>query len=225
MNPIYLTATDLNDAWFQAIFNIIEKGRIYTIDRGSFQGQQRLEFDHITIHIKYPSMRPLLPQIPSHYNIPNPVEDDYLNSYMDYVMGSTPKADNEVYTYAEYIYPQMNKIIEMFRKYGHNTNQATMTIGDMDSVDLEDPPCLKLIQCRISYGKLHFVIYFRSNEIWAGMPANLAALQLLKEYMAAEIGVEDGEMIYSSLGLHLYDYCIPLAEIRTGLKLNHAQLH
>ena len=38
-----------------------------------------------------------------------------------------------------------------------------------------------------------------------------AAIQLLKEYMASEIGVGDGEIIASSKGLHLYDYSWDLA--------------
>jgi thymidylate synthase len=39
---------------------------------------------------------------------------------------------------------------------------------------------------------------------------------MLKEYMASEIGVEDGEIIASSKGLHLYDYAWDLAKIRTN---------
>ena len=38
--------------------------------------------------------------------------------------------------------------------------------------------------------------------------------------MALNIGVEDGEIIYSSKGLHIYDYIWELAEIRTGKKGN-----
>ena len=33
---------------------MLETGREYTIDRGSYKGQKRLEFDHVTIQIKYP---------------------------------------------------------------------------------------------------------------------------------------------------------------------------
>jgi thymidylate synthase len=32
------------------------------------------------------------------------------------------------------------------------------------------------------------------------------------------IGVEDGEIIASSKGLHIYDYCWDLAKTRTGRK-------
>jgi len=38
----------------------------------------------------------------------------------------------------------------------------------------------------------------------------------LKEYMAQEIGVDDGEMICSSKGLHLYKYVWKLAALRIG---------
>jgi thymidylate synthase len=40
-------------------------------------------------------------------------------------------------------------------------------------------------------------------------------MQLLKEYMAAEIGVADGEIIVASKGLHIYDYAFDLARLRT----------
>ena len=71
------------------------------------------------------------------------------------------------------------------------------------------------IDTRIRYGKLHFVLYFRSWDLWAGFPANLAGIQLLKEYMARQIGVEDGEIIAVSKGLHLYEYTWDLAKLRT----------
>ena len=35
---------------------------------------------------------------------------------------------------------------------------------------------------------------------------------MLKEYMASEIGVEDGELIAISKGMHLYDYSWDLAK-------------
>jgi len=33
---------------------------------------------------------------------------------------------------------------------------------------------------------LHFVLYFRSWDLWGGFPAKLAGIQLLKEYMASD---------------------------------------
>jgi len=214
MNPINIVARDLPDAWFQCLYNILDHGRIYTIDRGSFEGQQRIEFDYITIHIKHPGTRPLLPDIPSHLGLPAPVADDYLDNYMPYLMTSV-EHPTEIYTYGSFLEKQITEVIRMFKEDGHETNQACMTVGDANSIFLSDPPCMKIIDCRILDDALHFIVYFRSWCNFNGLPANLAAIQLLKEYMAAEIGVKDGEIIASSKGLHLYDYAWPLAKLRT----------
>ena len=60
----FVEARDLPDAWFQCVYRLLEKGREYSIDRGSYEGQKRLEFDYVTVHIKYPGVKPLLPDIP-----------------------------------------------------------------------------------------------------------------------------------------------------------------
>jgi thymidylate synthase len=105
----------------------------------------------------------------------------------------------------------------MYTEDGYDTNQAFMAVGDSQSIFLADPPCLRGIDTRIRYGKLHFVAYFRSWDLWAGFPSNLAAIQLLKEYMASEIGVADGELIALSKGLHLYEYAWELAATAAGV--------
>lgn len=214
MHLEFITARDLPDAWFQCVYQILDTGRTYTIDRGSYEGQKRIEFDYITIHIKYPGKRSLLPDIPPALGIPNPVDNDYLDQYLPYVMTSTKK-EGEEYTYGEYLEPQIKEVIRMYREDGHGTNQAYMTVGDPKTLYLSDPPCLRGIDTRIKDNKLHFAVYFRSWDLWNGFPANLGAIQLLKEYMAESIGVEDGQIIAASKGLHLYDYIWELAKLRT----------
>jgi len=219
LNITTIQARDIPDAWFQCVYEIIDKGHRYQIDRGSFQGQERLEFDYITVQIKYPGTRPLIPDIPEALCIPNPVADGYIESYLPYLM-TAEKQPNEDYTYGEYLEPQIAEVIRMYRQDGHGTNQAYMTVGDPKALLLNDPPCLRGIDTRIRYGKLHFMVYFRSWDLWNGFPANLGAIQMLKEYMAQEIGVEDGEIIAASKGLHLYDYIWELARLRT-MKTKH----
>jgi thymidylate synthase len=214
LNPIAISARDIPDAWFQCVYQIIDHGHKYVIDRGSFAGQERMEFDYITIHIQYPGVRPLIPDIPPSMGIPNPVADGYIEEYLPYLMTSE-KQLNEDYTYGQYLEPQIREVIAMYKKDGHGTNQAYMTVGNPEAIYLNDPPCLRGIDTRIRYGKLHFMVYFRSWDLWNGFPANLGAIQLLKEYMAEEIGVKDGEIIAASKGLHLYDYIWELAKLRT----------
>lgn len=217
LNIISIEARDIPDAWYQCVYSIINSGHRYKIDRGSYEGQERLEFDYITIHIKHPGIRPLLPDIPPSLGIPNPVANGYLEEYLPYLMTSE-KQPTEDYTYGQYLESQIAEVISMYKEDGHGTNQAYMTVGNQEALYLKDPPCLRGIDTRIRYGKLHFMVYFRSWDLWGGFPANLGAIQMLKEYMAQEIGVKDGEIIAASKGLHLYDYIWELAKLRTMQK-------
>lgn len=203
LNIVEIQALSLSEAWFNCIRAIFEKGHKYLITGGSFEGIHRLEFDFVTIQIKKPSILPPIPDVPP--GVPPPVSGDYLEGYLAYLMSSHVEK-NEQYTYGMYLEPQIPKIIDMYKSKGFGTNQAFMTVGDKDSIDLDDPPCLRGIDTKIRYGKLNFVVYFRSWDLWGGFPANLAGIQELKEYMAKEIGVEDGEIIAVSKGLHLYEH-------------------
>jgi len=263
LNIQHVEARDLGDAWFQLLFRILGEGTVFTIDRGSFAGQKRLEFDWVTIHVKRPGDRPLLPQIEAHHNIPNPVADDYLDDYQSgYLMGHELEP-TESYTYGQRMthyptkhffidtYPtneivikefglleslgiikedkfwgkcinQVEALIWIYRNKGYRNNQMILQVAQPDDMLLQDPPCLRHIDTRIQDGKLHFYPYFRSWDLWGGLPANLGGIQLLKEYVASEIGVEDGEIVATSKGLHLYDYSFDLAKclrMRDDMKL------
>ena len=120
---------------------------------------------------------------------------------------------------------QIEEVIKMYKEKGSGTNQAVMEIGMPSDIKLIDPPCLRLIDTRLRYGKLHFILYFRSWDLWGGFPSNLGGLQLVKQYMAEEIGVDDGEIIAVSKGLHLYDYAWELAMLRTNKKRDFTVKH
>lgn len=204
MKVVTIEARDLSEVWWLCLKECLFTGYVYTIDRGSFEGQRRKEFDLITLRVAQPNIRPLVPEVPK--GVPPPTTIEYVeNEYLPYLMTSFKRPDED-YTYGEDLEPQIPKIISMFNDQGPGTNQACMTLGSRDSIDLKDPPCLRVIQCRVRYDKLHFIVYFRSWDLWGGFPGNLAGLQLMKEYMAQEIGVDDGELLCVSGGLHLYEH-------------------
>jgi len=185
------------------------EGFEYVIDRGSYAGQKRKELGLVNVQIKNPGTRPLLPDVPQ--GVPSPSTMDYVESYLPYLM-TAHKAEGEQYTYGQFLEKQIPEVIRMYREQGPNTNQAYMAVGNEDSIFMSDPPCLRAIDTRLRDNKLNFIVYFRSWDLWAGFPSNLAAIQLLKEYMASEIGVEDGELIGISKGLHVYEYAWELAK-------------
>jgi len=233
LKPVFIDAFDLDDAWFQSLCQILEHGHVYTITKGSYEGQKRLEFDFVTVRIKKPAHQ-IIPIIPEGMNIPAPT----IQGYLSYLLTGT-KTDTEDYTYGERLVDpkvklkenvsgkemvremplyvnQVEEVIKLYKEKGEGTNQATMEIGMPSDIKLADPPCLRIIDTRIRYGRLHFILYFRSWDLWGGFPSNLGGLQLVKEYMAQEIGVGDGEIIAVSKGLHLYDYAWDLAKVRTS---------
>jgi len=236
MQPVYIDAFDLDDAWFQCLSNILEKGQVYKVERGSYAGERRLEFDFVTVRVRKPSNQ-IIPLIPEGLNIPAPTSREYVNEYLQYLLTST-KTETEDYTYGERLVEpkiriekvvggkkmikdmplkvnQIEEVIKIYKTEGFGTNQAIMEIGMPSDIKLKDPPCLRLIDTRVRYGKLHFIVYFRSWDLWGGFPSNLGGLQLVKQYMAEEIGIGDGETIACSKGLHLYEYAWEWAKQRT----------
>jgi len=216
------------------------------VDEGSFKGEYRLELDWVDVHVHFPGTRPLIPDMPPLLNIPAPVENqDKVDKYFARYVMSGQKEGDEQYTYGERltgaqtspilhikrehtyfekgkeIPPMINQVEEVIRRYkefGPGNNQLIMQVGQPADLMLKDPPCLRHIDTRIEEGKLHFSnIYFRSWDLWGGLPENLPGFQMLKEYMAQEIGVEDGEIIFTSKGLHLYGYAWEIAGIRRGM--------
>lgn len=269
--PCILTARDLDDAWFVSLWACLEKNddgnfkysQRYKIDRGSYEGHERLEIDTFLIDIKFPGSGPLVPQMPSGKENLAPTTKEQAQKYMLYLL-TAEKQPNEQYTYGERLtgpkaqlsvdalrqkdgslmdtsglelviegtaYPldalpkkldigfglnPVAEIIKMYKEDGHNTNQATLEIGMPSDVMLNDPPCLRLIDTRIRNDTLHFIVYFRSWDLYNGFPVNLAGLQQLKKYMADEIGVKDGSIRAVSKGLHLYDDMWEMAYLRAG---------
>jgi thymidylate synthase len=221
MNISVIKARDLSEAWFRCLAETIIQGYEYKIDRGSYAGQRRKELNFVVVHVDYPGTRPLVPSVPQ--GIPPPSTMDYVENYLPYLMTSHKK-DGEQYTYGQYLEEQIAEVIKMYKKDGYNTNQAFMSVGDSQSIKLGDPPCLRGIDTRIRERRLHFFVYFRSWDLWAGFPSNLAAIQLLKEYMATSIGVDDGELVAMSKGLHLYEYAWEIAQTTAGAKYMMEQL-
>lgn len=93
-------------------------------------------------------------------------------------------------------------------KYGR-TNQWNKNPENQPSSQ-----CLRGIDTWIENGKLFFWVYFRSWDHWGGFPVNLGGIQMMKELMAGEIGVEDGPMIVSSKDLHIYEHTWIVALMR-----------
>ena len=269
LKPVFIDAFTIEDAWNQCLRKVLKEGYVYRIEKGSYEGGYRLEFDDARIRIRHPECRPLAPIMPDGSTVPPPTSEDKIKIYADrYILGNE-KTGNEEYTYGERItdpkarleeilnveeinkigidlnnltddsikrlYPNVlevkrengvirlkkeipygvNSVEEVIKNYktkGFGSNQEILQVGAPADIILPDPPCLRHIDTRVRYtgkfGKpqLHFFVYFRSWDLFGGFPENLGGIQLLKEYMADSIGIEPGETLAWSKGLHIYQY-------------------
>ncbi len=315
-NPHFIKARDIPDAWFQCVYDIQDpdKARIWRIDKGSYAGQQRMEFHSITIEITNPcfgSLSDRIVRMPEHIqaqgSIPDPIDaimypapacpqcgeeitsfgvneaspvtvepcghevdrrfyidnrptpEQYVTKYFAEYLFSDVLQEHELYTYGSRILqpvPIQHQVIDedgrkrdnplyllavqeygdlevrnagesfstfpqfyyvcAYLKHFPNTNQAVIQVAKPSDIGLADPPCLRHIDCRVIDGRLIWFIYFRSWDLWNGLPSNLAGLSLLMEQMSSETGYEPGPFICHSKGLHIYDHGWDLAKLRVG---------
>ena len=81
-----------------------------------------------------------------------------------------------------------------------------------------EPPCLSLIDTEILDDQLHLTCYFRSWDAYAGLPANIAGLQLFNEAFVNEINergnlsLKTGKLIFHSKNCHIYQRQYNLVE-------------
>lgn len=118
---------------------------------------------------------------------------------------------------------QINEVIRIFSEKGSNTNQATTEIAMPSDILLYDPPCIRLLDWRVREGKLHVFVYIRSWDLYAGFPANLGGVELLKQFIIQSIRdysntklpkLENGEIYAMSKGLHVYEQYLEIVEAR-----------
>ncbi|MGO9379991.1 MAG: thymidylate synthase [Dissulfurispiraceae bacterium] len=232
MDPFFLKAKTISDAWFQLIYNIFDHSYTQNIQRGSFEKEQyRLQYPGIAVYVEHPG-DDIVPTIPPGLGIPSPTSMEYIEDYFANYLMDPNISENETYRYSSRIhYPmpqgetQLQRAMDMLKETPL-TNQAVVEIGTPEDYDVcygkddkLDPPCLRLLDFKaVPYEnrlRLTVTAYFRSWDLWAGFPSNLGGLELLKQYVAGETGLESGPMYAYSAGAHIYGYQEELAKIRT----------
>ncbi len=224
IKPTIINAYSLEDFYFQTIYNTIKNGREIIIKKPDMEDTLRWQLDFLVGNIQNPGIKPLLPRMPESSSIPNPVDDNYIDNNLQYYMTDTINP-NEEYTYGQFLSWQIEWCIKHYKKYP-STRHCYMQVGipemlkGYDENPVKHSPCLRSVDTCIKYNSLIFHIVFRSWNIWSAMPANLACLQLVKEYMADSIGIKDGPMFISCIKAGLSNDVFQLAQDRTRLNRN-----
>lgn len=191
----------IGEAWLNTCQLCVKCGREFTIDRGSYEGQKRKQLDALAFIITYPQTRPLGIE----YKGLAISDDSAIEKYFADYLISPKLAENEQYTYASRIAQYLEMVAGVLRDTP-GTNQAAIEVARPNDVLLPDPPCLRVLSWKVVDGKLQLSSFWRSWDLYVGLPTNLGGLQLLNELMAEWAGLSAGPLICYSDGGHVYDH-------------------
>ncbi len=218
MKHVKITAFDCPDAWFKTLDQIWKVGGPFKVGYGSEVTETKKL--NLSIEITCPENRPLVAE-------KAPCDMKYIQWYALTYLWCGEKQD-ETYTYGSRLREPVDQIGEAVNRYvqEERDRQVTMVIRLPQDIaklrpggrERHEPPCLSLIDTEILEGKMHLTCYFRSWDAYAGLPANIAGLQLFNEAFVKEINnlgdfsLETGKLIFHSKNCHIYQRQYKLVE-------------
>jgi thymidylate synthase len=229
MKHVKITVFDCPAAYVRILNHIYNEGEDFFVGYGSeISRTKKLD---VTIEIEHPENRPLISD-----KAPNDMK--YVQGYALEYLWCGEKKPGETYTYSSRMtgpdYNQVERAIENYCRE-KNDRQNTIEIGrPWDILKFKDrkkhePPCLRLIDTEILDNKMNLTCYFRSWDAYAGLPANIAGIQLFNEAFVKDINqrgiqrseweeIETGKLIFHSKNCHIYERNMKPVEVLLGIK-------
>jgi thymidylate synthase len=211
MKHVKITAFDCPDAWFKTLNQIWKEGERFNVGYGSEVTETKKL--NLSIEITSPENRPLVAE-------KAPCDMKYVQWYALRYLWCGEGKEDETYTYGSRLRDPVDQVEEAIQRYvkEQNDRQITMVVRLPEDIKLfrlgtterHEPPCLSLIDTEILSGKMHLTCYFRSWDAYAGLPANIAGLQMFNEAFVSEIneraniGLKTGKLIFHSKNCHIY---------------------
>ncbi|TRO60398.1 hypothetical protein E2P71_00810 [Candidatus Bathyarchaeota archaeon] len=205
----HIKAFDIPDGWYKAIEAIWTKGDSFYVGYGSEVTETKKL--NITIEIENPHIRPLIAD-------KAPCDMKYVTSYALQYLWLGEKAEGETYTYGGRLREPIDQVELAIQRFvaEPRDRQVTMLIRRPEDLLKElagmkhEPPCLTILDLEILDEKLNTTGYFRSWDGYAGLPANLAGIQIFLEALVNEVNkrsgkhYETGKMIFHCKNCHIY---------------------
>jgi len=213
---VVIQAFDCPDAWYKVLHEIWHKGDTFEVGYGSERSKTKKL--NLSIEITHPENRPLV--------------DDRAPCDMKYVQWYALKylwsgvIEEETYTYGRRLREPVDQVEEAIKRYLEEQGDRQVTLAIRLPEDIKkrlderkhEPPCLSLIDTEIHDNKLHLTCYFRSWDAYAGLPANIAGIQIFNEALVSEInrrgnlGIKTGKLIFHSKNCHIYERQFKIVE-------------
>jgi thymidylate synthase len=99
---------------------------------------------------------------------------------------------------------QIAYIVNKLRQSPKSRRAIAITWNPVIDENLDDCPCLQLVQCMLRGGALRMRVVFRSNDMLTAAGANMYALVQLQKHIADQLGVPCGSYTHISLVPHVY---------------------
>ncbi|MGO1834279.1 MAG: thymidylate synthase, partial [Actinomycetaceae bacterium] len=100
---------------------------------------------------------------------------------------------------------QLSAVLDQLRT---NPDSRRMIVSAWNVADLEDmalQPCHALFQFYVADGRLSCQLYQRSADLFLGVPFNIASYALLTHMVAAQVGLDVGDFVWTGGDCHIYD--------------------
>lgn len=216
MKHLKISAFDCPDAWYKTLETIWNEGDTFEVCYGSESAKTKKL--NLSIEITKPEIRPLVGD-------KAPCDMKYVQWYaLKYLWSGV--IEDETYTYGSRLRKPVDQVEEAIKRYLEEpaNRQITLVVRLPEDIlkrfndQKHEPPCLSLIDTETLKGKLHLTCYFRSWDAYAGLPANIAGIQLFNEAFVSELNkrgqlnLKTGKLIFHSKNCHIYDRQFKLVE-------------
>jgi thymidylate synthase len=100
---------------------------------------------------------------------------------------------------------QISSVLEQLRTTPDSRRMivSAWNVGEIERMALA--PCHTLFQFYVAEGQLSCQLYQRSADLFLGVPFNIASYALLTHLVAAQVGLDVGEFVWTGGDCHIYD--------------------
>jgi thymidylate synthase len=153
------------------------------------------------------SLRYVLGELKWYLSGSNKVADIGPYAKMWYALTDDGETVNSAYGYRifhKFGFDQLQYCIDKLKSNPYD-RQCVIHIKEASNTPTKDTPCTCLLQFTCENGMLNLHTYMRSNDIWLGLPYDMAFFTVLLQIVANEIGMYVGRYYHTVGDLHLYE--------------------
>jgi len=212
-----IKAFDLPGAWYRTLEEIWRNGDEFQVGYGSeITMTKKL---NLSIEITNPESRPLVAE-------KAPCDMKYITFYALQYLWAGVKEEGETYTYGSRLREPVDQLEHLINRSVDEPNDRQLTLVIRQPQDIlrtvdgvkHEPPCLTVVDAELVGAQMHLTCYFRSWDAYAGLPANIAGIQIFNEALVSEINARagtnytSGKLIFHSKNCHIYSRLYDLVE-------------